>query len=95
VPYSFEKEYMMRYNIAKKMTNNFKVFNEKVNEYKLKAKEFIENTKKSKEFIEFCKHVHSEPFKLDFIKLLKESKQDYLITPELKKYITSTKKKIK
>lgn len=91
IPFSSEKEYLLRYKIAKKMTNNFEKFEQALKEYKVKAKKYIEKTEKSKEFKQFCKTVHSIPFKLNFIELLKEGKQDYLITPELKKMLRSLK----
>jgi hypothetical protein len=89
--YSYEKEYLLRYKIAKEMTNNFEKFEKALKELKIKAKKFIEKTKKSKDFKFFCENNPSVPFKLNFIELLKEAKQDYLITPELKKYLRSLK----
>lgn len=89
--YSFKKEYLLRYKIAKEMTNNFEKFEKAFKELKIKAKQFIEKTKKSKDFKIFCENNPSVPFKLNFIELLKEAKQDYLITPELKKYLRSLK----
>lgn len=91
IPFSSEKEYLLRYKIAKKMTNNFEKFDKALKEYKVKAKQFIEKTKKSKEFKQFCETVHSVPFKFNFIELLKEAKQEYLIIPELKKKLRSLK----
>jgi hypothetical protein len=73
------------------MTNNFEKFEKALKELKIKAKKFIEKTKKSKDFKFFCENNPSVPFKLNFIELLKEAKQDYLITPELKKYLRSLK----
>lgn len=91
IPFSSEKEYLLRYKIAKEMTNNFEKFDQALKEYKVKAKQYIEKTKGSKEFKQFCETVHSVPFKLNFIELLKEAKQEYLITPELKKRLRSLK----
>lgn len=85
IPFSSEKEYLLRYKIAKEMTNNFEKFDQALKEYKIKAKKFIEDTKKSEDFKQFCKKINSAPFKTNFIELLKEAKQEYLITPELKK----------
>ena len=87
IPFSSEKEYLLRYKIAKNMTNNFEKFDQALKDYKVKANKFIEKTKKSKEFKKFCETHHSVPFKFNFIELLKEAKQEYLITPELKKHL--------
>lgn len=91
IPFSSEKEYILRYKIVKEMTNNFEKFDQALKEYKVKAKHYIEKTKRSKEFKQFCETVHSVPFKFNFIELLKEAKQEYLITPELKKRLRSLK----
>ena len=69
------------------MTNNFEKFNIAIKEYKKKAENLIKKTKSSSEFDTFCKKHHSVPFKLNFLQLLKETDQGYLITPELKKYL--------
>jgi hypothetical protein len=91
IPFSSEKEYLLRLKIAKKMTNNFEKFDQALKEYKVKAKQYIEKTKRSKDFKQFCETVHSVPFKLNFLALLKEAKQEYLITPEFKKRLRSLK----
>lgn len=87
IPYAYKEEYKMRYKIAKKMTNNFEKFDVAIKEYKKKAENLIKKTKSSSEFDTFCKKHHSVPFKLNFLQLLKETDQGYLITPELKKHL--------
>lgn len=91
IPFSSKKEYLLRYNITKKMTNNFEKFDQALKEYKIKAKKFIEDTKKNEDFKQFCKKINSAPFKANFIEMLKEAKQEYLITPELKKRLRTLK----
>lgn len=87
IPYAYKEEYKMRYKIAKKMTNNFEQFNIAIKDYKVKAEKMIKNYEKSDEFVIYCKKHHSIPFKLNFLQLLKETDQGYLITPELKKHL--------
>lgn len=91
IPYSSKKEYKMRYEVTKKMTNNFEQFEKALLTLKQKAEKHIEKIQKSKEFKQFAETHRSTLFKSSLESLLKKVDQQYLFTSAVKKRIRSIK----